>query len=76
MIKTARITTSGVMRALWVLALLHPWGWLARVNPVCLTWATRRSLCTPMHKQYLQKTRPAYAEHLQRVPAFLPWRTQ
>jgi steroid 5-alpha reductase family enzyme len=55
------------------LGLVHPWGWLALVCPLYVTWFMSAGSATPMQDRYLQKTKPAYAAYMQRVPAFFPW---
>ena len=55
------------------LGLVHPWGWLALVCPVYVTWFMAAGSATPMQDRYLAKTKPAYADYMRRVPAFFPW---
>jgi steroid 5-alpha reductase family enzyme len=55
------------------LGLVHPWGWLALVCPVYVTWFMSAGSATPMQERYLHKTKPAYADYMRRVPAFFPW---
>ncbi|MCW5643839.1 MAG: DUF1295 domain-containing protein [Rhodoferax sp.] len=55
------------------LALVHPWGWLALVCPLYVTWFMSAGSATPMQERYLQKSKPAYAEYMRRVPVFFPW---
>ena len=55
------------------LGLVHPWGWLALVCPVYVTWFMRAGSATPMQERYLAKTKPAYADYMRRVPCFFPW---
>lgn len=55
------------------LGLVHPWGWLALVCPLYVTWFMSAGSATPMQERYLHKTKPAYAAYMQRVPAFYPW---
>jgi steroid 5-alpha reductase family enzyme len=55
------------------LGLVHPWGWLALVCPLYVTWFMSAGSATPMQERYLQKTKPAYAEYMRRVPVFFPW---
>jgi len=55
------------------LGLVHPWGWLALVCPIYVTWFMSAGSATPMQERYLQKTKPAYAAYMQRVPTFFPW---
>ena len=56
-----------------VLALVHPLGWAALVCPLYVTWFMSAGSATPMQERYLAKTKPAYADYMQRVPAFFPW---
>lgn len=56
-----------------VLGLVHPWGWLALVCPLYVTWFMSRGSATPMQERYLAKTKPAYADYMRRVPSFFPW---
>ena len=55
------------------LGLVHPWGWLALVCPVYVTWFMSAGSATPMQERYLVKTKPAYADYMRRVPCFFPW---
>jgi len=55
------------------LGLVHPWGWLALVCPLYVTWFMSAGSATPMQERYLQKTKPAYADYMRRVPVFFPW---
>ena len=55
------------------LALVHPWGWLALVCPIYVTWFMSAGSATPMQERYLQKSKPAYADYMRRVPIFFPW---
>jgi steroid 5-alpha reductase family enzyme len=55
------------------LGLVHPWGWLALVCPLYVTWFMRTGSATPMQERYLAKTKPAYADYMRRVPRFFPW---
>lgn len=55
------------------LALVHPWGWLALVCPLYVTWFMSTGSATPMQERYLAKTKPHYADYMRRVPSFFPW---
>jgi len=55
------------------LGLVHPWGWLALVCPIYVTWFMSAGSATPMQERYLQKAKPAYADYMRRVPVFFPW---
>ena len=55
------------------LALVHPWGWMALICPIYVTWFMSAGSATPMQERYLQKTKPAYADYMRRVPVFFPW---
>lgn len=55
------------------LGLVHPWGWLALVCPLYVTWIMSAGSATPMQERYLQKAKPAYADYMRRVPVFFPW---
>ena len=55
------------------LGLVHPWGWVALVCPVYVTWFMSAGSATPMQERYLAKTKPAYAGYMRRVPCFFPW---
>lgn len=55
------------------LGLVHPWGWLALVCPVYVTWFMSAGSATPMQERYLARTKPAYADYMRRVPVFFPW---
>lgn len=55
------------------LGLVHPWGWLALICPLYVTWFMSAGSATPMQERYLQKTKPAYADYMRRVPVFFPW---
>lgn len=55
------------------LGLVHPWGWLALICPVYVTWFMGAGSATPMQDRYLAKTKPAYADYMRRVPTFFPW---
>jgi steroid 5-alpha reductase family enzyme len=55
------------------LGLVHPWGWLALVCPLYVTWFMSAGSATPMQERSLQKTKPAYADYMRRVPVFFPW---
>ena len=56
-----------------VLGLVHPWGWVALVCPLYVTWFMSAGSATPMQERYLARTKPAYAAYMQRVPRFFPW---
>lgn len=58
------------------LGLLHPWGWVALVCPIYVTWFMSAGSATPMQERYLAKTKPAYADYMRRVPTFFPWRSK
>jgi NADP-dependent 3-hydroxy acid dehydrogenase YdfG len=47
------------------LGLVHPWGWLALVCPLYVTWFMSAGSATPMQDRYLAKTKPAYADYMQ-----------
>lgn len=55
------------------LGLVHPWGWLALICPLYVTWFMSAGSATPMQERYLQKTKPTYADYMRRVPVFFPW---
>lgn len=55
------------------LGLVHPWGWVALVCPLYVTWFMSAGSATPMQERYLAKTKPAYADYMRRVPRFFPW---
>jgi len=55
------------------LGLVHPWGWLALICPLYVTWFMSAGSAAPMQERYLQKTKPAYADYMRRVPGFFPW---
>ena len=55
------------------LGLVHPWGWLALICPLYVTWFMSAGSATPMQERYLQRTKPAYADYRRRVPVFFPW---
>lgn len=55
------------------LGLVHPWGWLALVCPIYVTWFMSAGSATPMQERYLAKTKPTYADYMRRVPVFFPW---
>lgn len=55
------------------LGLVHPWGWIALVCPLYVTWFMAAGSATPMQERYLAKTKPGYAEYATRVPSFFPW---
>lgn len=55
------------------LGLVHPWGWLALVSPLYVTWFMSAGSATPMQERYLARTKPAYADYMRRVPGFFPW---
>lgn len=55
------------------LGLVHPWGWVALVCPLYVTWFMSAGSATPMQERYLAKTKPAYADYMRRVPSFFPW---
>lgn len=55
------------------LGLVHPWGWVALVCPLYVTWFMSAGSATPMQERYLARTKPAYAGYMQRVPRFFPW---
>ena len=56
-----------------VLGLVFPWGWVALVCPLYVTWFMSKGSATPMQERYLAKTKPAYADYMRRVPSFFPW---
>ena len=55
------------------LGLVHPWGWVALVCPLYVTWFMSQGSATPMQERYLAKSKPAYADYMARVPRFFPW---
>ena len=55
------------------LGLMHPWGWIALVCPLYVTWFMGSGSATPMQERYLARTKPAYADYMARVPKFFPW---
>ena len=55
------------------LGLVHPWGWLALVCPLYVTWFMSSGSATPMQERYMAKTKPGYAAYMARVPKFFPW---
>lgn len=55
------------------LGLVHPWGWVALICPLYVTWFMSRGSATPMQERYLARTKPAYADYMARVPMFFPW---
>jgi len=55
------------------LGLVHPWGWVALVCPLYVTWFMAAGSATPMQERYLAKSKPAYADYMARVPKFFPW---
>ncbi len=55
------------------LGMLHPWGALALICPIYVTWFMSAGSATPMQERYLQKSKPAYADYMRRVPVFFPW---
>jgi steroid 5-alpha reductase family enzyme len=57
----------------WLAVLVHPWGWLSFPAPLHVTWFMSRGSAAPMQERYLMKTKPAYADYMRRVPAFIPW---
>lgn len=55
------------------LGLVHPWGWLALICPLYVTWFMGSGSATPMQERYLAKHKPGYAAYVARVPKFFPW---
>ena len=55
------------------IGLVHPWGWLALICPLYVTWFMSAGSATPMQERYLARTKPAYADYMRRVPSFFPW---
>jgi len=55
------------------LGLVHPWGALALVCPLYVTWFMAAGSATPMQERYLAKSKPGYADYMARVPKFFPW---
>ncbi len=55
------------------LGLVHPWGWVALVCPLYVTWFMSSGSATPMQERYMAKTKPAYATYMASVPRFFPW---
>lgn len=64
-----------VMWAGWfVLALAHPWGWVAIFAPLYTGWFMGYASAAPFKEQHMARTRPeAWAAYCARTPRFLPW---
>jgi len=59
-------------------ALAHPWGWIAILSALYVTWFMNQGSATKMTDAYMHKHRPDYAEYAARVPAFFPrlWKSR
>lgn len=53
-------------------ALAHPWGWVAILSALYVTWFMNQGSATKMTDAYMHKRRPDYAAYASRVPAFFP----
>jgi steroid 5-alpha reductase family enzyme len=58
---------------LFLVALETPLGLWSLPAPVLLTFLLTRVSGVPLLEDQLSKTRPGYAEYVQRTPAFIPW---
>ncbi len=57
---------------LWLHAVDQPWGWATAVGPALLTLLLVRVSGVAMLDELLRRTKPGYADYIQRTPAFLP----
>jgi steroid 5-alpha reductase family enzyme len=55
-----------------VIALAHPWGWLALPSAAYVTWFMHKGSATSLMERHMMKTKPGYAQYCERVPAFFP----
>jgi steroid 5-alpha reductase family enzyme len=55
-----------------LIALAHPWGWLALPTAAYVTWFMHRGSATSLMERHMMKTKPGYAQYCERVPAFFP----
>ena len=56
----------------FLLALRHPWGWLAAASAAYTVWFMYKGSATSLLERHMLKTRPLYADYVARVPSFVP----
>ena len=54
------------------LALAAPMGWLGLPSVVFVFWFMNRGSALSMTERYMLKTKPGYADYMERTPAFFP----
>jgi steroid 5-alpha reductase family enzyme len=54
-------------------ALAHPFGIVAIISPVYVTWFMGYGSATPFKERHMRRTRPDYPSYAARVPMFWPW---
>jgi steroid 5-alpha reductase family enzyme len=59
---------------LWMIAAeTGPWGWASIIGPIFLTFTLTRWSGKPMLERGMKKTRPDYADYVERTSGFFPW---
>jgi steroid 5-alpha reductase family enzyme len=53
-------------------ALAAPWGWLGLPMVLMVFWFMNQGSALSMTERYMLKTKPAYAQYMERTPAFFP----
>lgn len=56
----------------FIFALAHPFGFIAAISPVYVTWFMGYGSATPFKERHMRRTRPEYAAYAARVPMFWP----
>lgn len=58
----------------FLFALAHPWGALAIISPLYVTWFMQFGSAVPSKEGHMGRTRPAeWADYAANTPLFLPW---
>lgn len=53
--------------------LAHPLGWIGIVGPIYVTWFMSKGSAATMLDRHMLRTKPDYADYVQRVPGFCPF---
>lgn len=58
---------------LGLMAVDQPWGWMAMLGPLLMTFLLVKVSGVAMLDAQLSKTRPGYKEYMERTSGFVPW---
>ncbi len=58
---------------LFLIAADAGWSWITVLSPLLMTWFLAAKTGKPLMERQLAKSRPGYAEYVERTSGFIPW---